>query len=262
MTRLGQAAEDYLQVRRALGFKLKEEERLLRSFLSYMDTAGTDTVTTAHGLRWATRPSSAKPVCVAKRLAAVRGFARYLKPTDPATEIPATDLLPSRGSTRPTPFVYTPAEIAALMRAAGKLQTRLGAATMRTVIGLLAVTGMRIGEAIRLDRADLDLDHRRVVIRNSKFGKSRQLPLHPTTILALREYLTIRDQLKPHPATPALLIGTRGDRLSRDTAEKIFRLLRDRVGTHGPPRLRRAAPSRLPPHLRGLHDARQLPHQR
>jgi integrase/recombinase XerD len=131
---------------------------------------------------------------------------------------------------RPTPFIYTEAEITALMTAASRLKTRLGAATIRTVIGLLAVTGMRIGEAIRLDRDDLDLEYHRLIIHNSKFGKSRQLPLHPTTISVLCDYLEVRDQLKPHPVTAALLIGTRGDRLSRDCAQWTFRLLRDRAG--------------------------------
>jgi integrase/recombinase XerD len=242
MTSLQQGVDDYLQTRRALGFKLIGEERLLRSFLGYMNAAGADTITTAHAVRWATLPSSAKPVYAANRLRAVRGFARYLQPIEPDTEIPASDLLPSRGWMRPTPFIYSEAEIAALMTAASGLQTRLGAATMRTVIGLLAVTGMRIGEALRLDRDDLDLEHRRLVIRNSKFGKSRQLPLDLTTTGALRDYLHLRDQLKPLPAAAALLIGTRGDRLSRGCAEWTFRLLRDRVGLQsrpgcGPPRL-------------------------
>jgi integrase/recombinase XerD len=242
MSPLEQRVDDYLKTRRALGFKLTGQEGLLRSFLVYMNAVGDDTVTTAHAVRWATLPSSAKPAYAANRLRAVRGFARYLQPLEPETEIPAPDLLPSRGWMRPTPFIYTEAEILGLMTAASGLQTRLGAATMRTVIGLLAVTGMRISEALRLDRDDLDLERARLVIHNSKFGKSRQLPLHLTTITALRDYLHVRDQLKPRPATAALLIGTRGDRLSRGCAEWTFRLLRNRVGLRprpgcGPPRL-------------------------
>jgi integrase/recombinase XerD len=167
---------------------------------------------------------------VAKRLGAVRGFARYLKTLDPEVEIPSTDLVPSRRWTRPAPYIYTPQEIAALMAVAAQVKTRLGAATMRTLIGLLAVTGMRIGEALRLDREDLDLVHGRLIVRDSKFGKSRQLPLHASTVAALREYLVVRDRLKPRPQTPALLIGTRGERFSRDCAEWAFRLLRRRVG--------------------------------
>ena len=178
----------------------------------------------------------------AKRLRAVRGFARYLKTIDPATELLATDLLPTGGRTRPTPYIYSDGDIVRLMAAAGGLQTRLGAATMRTLIGLLAATGMRVGEALRLDRGDADLEHGRLIVRNSKFGKSRRLPLHPTTVAALSDYLLLRDRLKPTPITPALLIGTRGERLSRGYAEWAFRLLRERAGLRprpgcGPPRL-------------------------
>lgn len=230
MTALQQAVGNYLATRRALGFKLKTEGEQLRSFAAYMDANGAETVTVAHAVRWAALPASAKPVYWAKRLQAVRGFARYLQPLDPETEIPSSELLPYRGWMRPAPYLYSRAEIVALMAAAGRLQTRLGASTMRTLIGLLAVTGMRVGEAVRLDRDDLDLLHGRLVVRNSKFGKSRQLPLHPTTVTALRDYLMLRDRLKPNPATAALLIGTRGDRLSRGCAEWTFRLLRERVG--------------------------------
>jgi integrase/recombinase XerD len=246
MTALQQAVEDYLRTRRALGFKLKNEGEHLHSFTSYMQAIGADTVTTAHAVRWATLPASAKPVYWAKRLGAVRGFARYLKSLDPATEIPSSELLPYRGWMRPTPHLYSQADIVALMTAAGCLKTRLGAATMQTLIGLLAVTGMRVGEAVRLDRDDIDLQHGRLVVRNSKFGKSRQLPLHPTTIGALRDYLILRDRLKPNPTTAALLIGTRGDRLSRGCAEWTFRLLRERVGLT-------ARPGCRPPRL---HDIR------
>jgi integrase len=235
MTALAQAVEEYLRLRRSLGFKLKREGQDLKSFASYMQAIGADTVTVADAVRWATMPASAKPAYWAKRLGSVRGFARYLEALDPATEIPASDLLPYRGWMRPTPYLYSQADIAALMSAAGRLQTRLGAATMRTLIGLLAVTGMRIGEALRLDRDDLDLEHGRLVVRNSKFGKSRQLPLHPTTIKALSDYLIFRDELKPTHETPALLIGTRGDRLSYGCAEWTFRLLRNRIGLTGRP---------------------------
>ena len=165
MTGLGGAVEDYLRVRRALGFKLVEEARLLRSFVAYMDGLNADTLTVDHALRWATLPASVMAVQRAKRLRAVRGFARYLKTIDPATELLATDLLPTGGRSRPTPYIYTNAEIVALMAAAGRLQTRLGAATMRTLIGLLAVTGMRPGEALRLDRDDVDLQHGWLIVR-------------------------------------------------------------------------------------------------
>jgi integrase len=246
MSPLRQQLDDYLHTRRALGFKLISEGALLCSFVSHMETAGADTVTVADALRWATLPSSGKPVYHAKRLRAVRGFARYLHALDPAHELLATDLLSSGGWRRPAPYIYTEEEIAALMAAAGQLKTRLGAATMRTLIGLLAVTGMRVGEAIRLDRDDLDLKHGRLVVNRSKFGKSRRLPLDLTTIIALREYLDTRDALKPQTQTAALLIGTWGGRLHRDVVESTFRLLRKRIGLQ-------ARPGSQPPRV---HDIR------
>jgi integrase/recombinase XerD len=246
MTGLEKAAQDYLQIRRALGFKLASEGRILRSFVAYMDTLDAQTVTVEHAVTWATLPECETALQRAKRLRTVRAFAKYLKTIDPATELPATDLLPTGGRSRPTPYIYTDEDIVALMAAAATLQTRLGAATMRTLIGLLAATGMRLGEAVRLDRKDADLERERLIVLRSKFGKSRQLPLHPTTVAALREYLTIRNQLKPAAATPALLIGTRGDRLTRETADWTFRLLRNRAGLT-------ARPGCRPPRL---HDMR------
>jgi integrase/recombinase XerD len=230
MSPLRQASKDYLQIRRALGFKLQRAGQMLPSFIDYLESVGAQRITTEHAVAWAALPAGAQPVYWAARLTVVRGFARYLQTLDPATEIPPTGLPGFRGTARPTPYLYSQAEIVALMDAASSLQTRLGAATMRTVIGLLAVTGMRIGEAVRLDRADLDLGHARLVVRNSKFGKSRQLPLDASTITALRDYLRLRDHVKPHPITQALLIGTRGDRLNLHACEWTFRLLRNRIG--------------------------------
>jgi integrase/recombinase XerD len=245
MTALRQPAEDYLLIRRSLGFKLRSQESLLFSFAAYMDTVGGGTVTIEHTVRWATLPPSIKPVTASRRLSVVRGFARYLETVDPATQVPPTDLLGGTRWRRPAPYIYSPEEIAALMTAAGHLQTRLGAATMRTLIGLLASTGMRVGEALRLDHGDLDIGHARLVIRNSKFGKSRLLALHPSTITALDEYLEVRDRLRPIADPTALLIGTRGGRLSYDTARQIFRLLRRRVGL-------RPRPGSRPPRMADL----------
>jgi integrase/recombinase XerD len=230
MSSLRQACEDYLRIRRALGFKLERAGELLPRFIDYLESAGADTITTEHALRWATLPSTAKPVYWQLRLTVVRGFARYLQTIDPAAELPPTGLLPACGGRRPTPYVCSDAEIAALIAAAGRWRSRLGGPTLQTLIGLLAVTGMRIGEAIRLDRGDLDLEHRRLVVRNSKFGKSRQLPLQPTTIEALRDYLDLRDQLHPHVEAPALLITATGKRMDRHYVEWQFAQLRRRVG--------------------------------
>lgn len=230
MSPLRQALEDYLTIRRALGFKLERHGRLLPQFVAYLERVGADTITTEHALRWATLPSAAGPVWWADRLSVVRGFARYLQTIDPACELPPADLLPARGSRRATPYLYSDRDIAALLVAAGALRPPLRAATMQTLIGLLAVTGMRIGEAIRLDRGDLDLKHARLVVRDSKFGKSRELPLHPTTMRALRAYLRRRDELLPGADTPALLISPTGERLRYSATGRAFRQLVASVG--------------------------------
>ena len=241
MTSLRESADDYLRIRRALGYKLVNTGALLPRFVEYLEASGADTVTTELALAWATLPVATKPVYWQGRLTIARGFARYLQTIDPRAEIPPTDALPAaRG--RPAPYIYSDEDIDALMIAAGRLKTRLGAATMQTLLGLLAVTGMRSGEAVRLDRDDVDLQHARLIVRDSKFGKSRQLPVDPTTVAALRNYLQVRDRLKPSPRTSALLIGTRGERLTRHYAEWAFRLLRERIGLKprpgcGPPRL-------------------------
>ena len=230
MSPLRQAVADYLTVRRALGFKLDRHGRLLPQFVDYLEDIGADTVTTEHALRWAMLPADASPAWRAERLSVVRGFARYLQTIDPAAELPPADLLPTSGSRRRTPYLYSDQEIAALLAAAGTLRAPLRAATMQTLIGLLAVTGMRIGEAIRLDRGDLDLEHERLVVRNSKFGKSRELALHTTTTAALRAYLRRRDELLPRPDTPAVFVSLVGKRLLYRDVARTFRRLVERGG--------------------------------
>jgi integrase/recombinase XerD len=227
MSELRQAVKDYLRIRRALGYKLERDGEMLPRFVDYLHANGADTITVELALAWAT-PSEIKPAAWQRRLTVVRGFARYLQTIDPRAEVPPTDILPATAK-RPAPHICSDAEIGALMAAAARWRSRLGRATLETMIGLLAVTGMRISEAVGLDRDDLNLERGRLVVRNSKFGKSRQLPLHPTTIVALRDYLHVRDQLRPRPATPALLLSTTGQRLSRHYAERQFAQLRKRV---------------------------------
>jgi integrase len=159
----------------------------------------------------------------------VRGFAAYLHTLDPAVEIPATDLLPWRPR-RAIPYLYSPTDIAALLTAAESLPTPLRRATIGTLIGLLAVTGIRVGEALALDREDLDGEHGLLVVRHGKFGKSRELVLHPTTVAALRDYLRERDRLHPAPVSPALLISTAGTRLLYCNVHWTFRRLMQRAG--------------------------------
>lgn len=212
MSDLDRAVQDYLDTRRALGFKLIKDERLLGQFAAFMDQAHLSTITTEAALAWATSPVDADPYWWASRLAVVRMFASWLRAFDPDTQVPPADLLPYR-SHRAEPYPYTGADITALMAAAATISPPLRAATYQSLIGLLAVTGMRVGEAINLDRTDLDAAGGILTIRHTKFDKSRELPLHPSTITALEAYARVRDRACPKPRTASLLVSTVGTRL-------------------------------------------------
>jgi integrase len=234
MTGIREAIDDYLAVRRALGYKLEDHGWLLADFASFMEAAGAGAVTTGLALAWATLPEDALPSWHAARLRVVRGFARHLQALDPATEVPSAGLLAGRNR-RAVPYLYSDAEVSALMAATALLRPALHAATHKTLIGLLAVTGMRLGEAIRLDRADLDASGGILAIRDSKFAKSRQVPLHPSTLAALADYGQLRDRHFPRPGTPALLVSTAGTRLISQGIHYVFaRLVRQAGLRPGP----------------------------
>lgn len=238
MSQLSGHAADYLELRRALGFKLEKEGRLLPDFAAFAGAAGAGTVTVDLAVRWAAQPQGTSPVWAAQRLSMVRGFARYLQSVDPAAQVPPADLLPAR-TRRTTPYIYSDADVAALMAAARALRNPLKAATFETLIGLLAVTGMRGSEAMLLDRGDLDGEAGLLTVRATKFRKSRQLPLHQTTLRALGAYQARRDELCLAPATASLLISTTGARLCQATVQPAFRSLARQAGTgQGTPRAR------------------------
>jgi integrase len=211
MSGLSLKVADYLAVRRSLGYKLARPEKLLAQFTAYLDQAGAATVTTEHALGWAILPGG-DPAWRAYRLAVVRGFTAWLATTDPAAEIPPAGLIPSRKQ-RATPYLYDDREVAALIAAAESLRFPLRTATYQTLIGLLAVTGMRVGEVIGLDRGDADLDAGVLTVRNGKHGKSRLVPAHDTTAQALVGYLHLRDRLCPDAAPEAVLVSPAGTRL-------------------------------------------------
>jgi integrase/recombinase XerD len=235
---------DYLGLRRAVGFKLERAGALLAQFITFAEEAGVDVVTTDLALAWARLPKGASRVWVAQRLAVVRGFARYVAVVDPANEVPPVDLL-AVGVTRPTPYLYAPDEITALMQAARELVDPLNAATFETLVGVLACTGLRAGEAMRLDRGDFDADQARLTVRNSKFSKSRQVLLHDTTVAALRRYGRRRDELCPSPREPALLLSSTGARLCHAVLQPTF------VGL-----LRRSGVGHTAPRRPRIHDLR------
>ncbi|NCC41684.1 MAG: integrase [Gammaproteobacteria bacterium] len=223
MSDLHAALSEYLETRRALGTQLKWPESALRQFVDFMIARGADVVTTALALSWTFQSVALQPGTYARRLEIVRAFARWLQATDPRTEVPPPRLLPA-SHRRPTPHIYAKAEIAALMSAANQLDPAGGlrGATFKTLIGLLAATGLRPGEALKLDVDDVDLRDRVLVVRGSKFGKSRLVPFDPSTGAALQDYAGLRDTLLPNRQTPAFLVTSCGSRLIGSTVRRTF----------------------------------------
>jgi integrase len=181
-----------------------------------------------HALEFATATPASSPRTQALRLSAIRCFARWASCQDPRIEAPPGRLLPAR-PTRVAPYIYTAEEIRALLKAAGTLKPELRAETFRTLIGLMAATGIRTGEAIGLDIASLDQDAHTLTV-TGKYGKIRMLPLHPTVVDGLTSYLQQRDRLLPAATGPALLISTRGARLCPSTVHSTFRGLTQQAG--------------------------------
>jgi integrase/recombinase XerD len=227
--------EDYLELRRSLGVRLEGPGISLAGFARHQQDLGASHLMIDAALAWALQPGGAEPVWHAMRLSAVRGLSAYLHAIDPRhQEVP--DRLLRRGYHRKPPCLLASADIAILLRAAASLRPPLYAATFHTLIGLLSVTGMRPGEAIRLDRADVDLDHAIITVTDTKRKTTRRLPLHFSTVAALREYAARRDQLCPLPRDPAFLLTGTGARLDLRTLQRTFTRLARRHGIARPPR--------------------------
>ena len=251
MSALADAARDYLRLRNSLGHELAEYHRELPRLVAFLEAEGLPTVTVAAALAWAHGPGVGPATSIPpRRMTIARGFARYLAGIDARTEVPPLGLIAGRHRWRP-PFIYSPGDIEALMAQARQL-TPMPAATHETLIGLLAATGLRVGEAIRLDRADINWADGVLAIRESKFGKTRMVPVLDSTL----------DQpwtLRPHPQ-PALPAGRNGELLRLDGRHPAdLRLRRAGVPAAARPRRNRgrrrppAAHPRPAPHLRGPH---------
>lgn len=229
MNALRRALADYLRLRRSLGFKLQRAEKLLDQFIASLEATGAERVTIEHALAWACRPSSHDTGWHSQRLCVVRGFANYLQSREIDAEVPPRDLLPWH-SRRASPYLYTEREIDALIAAAKMLSSPLRIATYQTLIGLLAVTGMRVGEAIGLDRDDFDARGGVLLIRHAKFNKTRELPLHDTTIAALCRYVARPDRRRLRARSPALLVSPAGTRLLYCNVHWTFQRLVHQAG--------------------------------
>ena len=219
-------------LRRRLGYWLERDEPELEQFVKFLKDAGAEQITTELALRWARMPTNQHPVTWRRRLGRVRRFARYLATVDPSTEIPAEDLLVAH-QPRTAPYIYSPQEIEALMAAARARRRPQTAATYATAIGLMACTGVRLRETLALDRSDVDLADGVLDIRAVKNHRQREVPLHPTTMLALRQYARVRDERYPWPATPAFFLTSRGNRLTKASFWQTFRELIQAAGLEG-----------------------------
>lgn len=247
MSKLRRALNEYLTLRRALGFNLDVQGGLLHRFVDFADAEGVSFITRDVALRWSTEPKGCHPAQWAKRLGIVRRFAEYQSAQDIRTEIPPADLLPHRFQRKP-PYIYKDDEIARLVEAAKRLHspTGLRAATFSTLFGLLAVTGMRVGEAIALERQDADLTAGVLTVRQGKFGKSRLVPLHTSTVKVLRNYARLRDRTLTTATASSFFVSRRGERLSRSSVKSTFVALSKQIG------LRSATDHRGP----RIHDLR------
>jgi integrase len=271
MSTLKQALNDYIAMRRALGFQLREVAGCLRNFVAFAEAEGVGHITTELALRWATKPAVAQPATWTWRLGMVRRFAVWHSATEPRTEIPPAGLLPHRYQ-RKAPHIYSDEEIARLLRRAAQLPSPKGlrAHTYTTIFGLLAVTGMRVNEALSLDRPDVDLGQEILTIRRTKFGKSRHVPVHSSTVDVLKQYAATRDTVVPAPS-PAFFVSERGARITEWMARYTFAKLSQQLGLravakgHGRgPRLhdmrhRFAARTLIHWYRQGLDVERELP---
>jgi len=219
-TSLGAHVDEYLRLRRGLGFKLERAGQILPQLVSFLEAADASTVTRELAIAWAKLPASARPQHWAARLAIARGFATYLQTIDPATEVPPAGVFAVRYQ-RATPYLWSAQDI-----------RRLKAASYQALFGLLAVSGMRVGEAVALERSDVDLDAGLITIREqiAKLEKARLVPLHPTTVDALERYANERDRLCPTPRSTRYFISSIGTALTRSEVAKTLRKLTTTLG--------------------------------
>jgi integrase/recombinase XerD len=235
MNPLNRHLEDYLKLRRHLGFQLRLSGRLLRKFVSFAEQEKASFITTDLALRWATQPIHCQPALWANRLGMVRRFAQYQSGSDARTEVPPPGLLPHRFQRR-APYLYCDREIRRLIEAARELDSpkALRGATAATLFGLLAATGMRVGEVVGLNREDIDLPQALLTVRHAKGNQSRLVPLHASTATVLRRYEHFRNQICPHPQSPRFFVSEQGTRLTAGTIRYWFIRVSHRIGLRQP----------------------------
>jgi integrase len=238
MNTLRQAVDDYLTMRRDLGFQLREAGKGLLDFATFMEHHRASYITQTLALAWAQQPASAQPARWAQRLSYVRGFARYRHASDPRTQIPASGLLPFQPK-RAHPYLYSNQEIEDLLNAARDMPHRYQSGALLPwvyygLFGLLSVTGLRLGEARNLELDDVDLTTAVLTVRGAKFGKTRLVPLHESTCQVLAEYLARRQRhWAGRPVSSYLFVSSWGNRLDGGQIHRAFYRLSRQVGLRG-----------------------------
>jgi len=237
MSMLSDALEAYLTLRRGLGSELRGPGARLHHFVDFLDREGATVITTELAFRWATAPTNATAATWAQRLGDVRRFAVWLSATDPRTQVPPRGLL-SEHYRRQPPYIYSDHEVERIVREAARLPSLMGlrAQTYATLFGLLAATGLRLSEALALDRDDVDLRAGVLAVRRTKFGKSRFVPVHDSTRRELQRYAKQRDVLLPRAVSPAFLLAERGGRVTQCSARYNFVVVSRAIGLRPPAR--------------------------
>jgi len=235
MTAWKKLLEEYLFLRRSLGFKLERDGSLLYGFVKFLEKGKDSYITTKLAIEWVTQSVDVLPARLATRLCVVRLFAKYQSAADPRTEIPPDGLFPYRRR-RKQPYIYNDDEILNLLSAAQGLKSKLGllSHTMSTLLGLLAVTGMRISEVINLDQKDVDLGQGILTVRQTKFNKWRLVPVHISTRDKLYQYARIRERICPRLKSPAFFVSERGFRMKDKTVRRWFIILSRQIGIRSP----------------------------
>jgi integrase len=238
MNTLRQAVQEYVSLRRSLGFKLQEAGKGLLDFAKFMKHHRASYITQALALAWAQQPVDVQPAHWAQRLSFVRGFAHHRSATDPRTQIPAQGLLPFQPK-RARPYLYSDDEIRSLLRATLDMPCRYELSALRPWIyhclfGLLSVSGLRLGEARNLELQDVDLKAAVLTIRSGKFGKSRLVPLHASTCKVLADYIARRKRhFAGRPVSSSLFVSNRGNRLDGGDIHRTFYALSRQIGLRG-----------------------------
>ena len=235
MKSLHQHLNDYLALRRGLGFKLRLADCLLRQFVRFAKENQANRVTTDLAVNWATRPATAQPATWADRYRTLRLFAKYLSTVDARTEVPPSGLLSQRRH-RKSPYHYTDEEVVAVIQAAKRLPSpkRLRGASLSTLFGLIAATGMRVGEAVGIDRAHVDLSEGILTLQRPKGNRTRLVPIHLSTCQALQRYERLRNQICSQPKSPGFFLTEQGTRFRTTNVRDWFARVSRQTGLRGP----------------------------